>query len=116
MTITNRLITCRILQFGNTNFTKSLTFSIFLIINTLQTALQKAVFWLLKGGLSHAKRPSFARRFAVFCSPTNLPKGRLLITFAEEKHFILSIKASLSLPLGRFGEAALIVQLFVTVV
>mgnify|MGYP003182666851 CR=1 len=77
---------------------------------------QKAVFWSLKGGLLHTKRPPFAMRFAAFYSPTNLPKGRLLITFAVEKHFILSIKASLSLPLGRFGGAALIVQLFVTAV
>ena len=87
MTITNRLITCKILQFGNTNFTKPLTFSIILIINTLQTALQKAVFWLLKGGLSHAKRPSFARRFAVFCSPTQLPQGEASDYFCGGKTF-----------------------------
>ena len=53
-----------------------------LIINMLFPVLQKAVFWPLKGGLLGCKRPPFAMRLTVFCSPTNLPKGRLLITMS----------------------------------
>ena len=53
-----------------------------LIISVLLVALQKTAFWSLKGGLLQPERPPFAMRFAVFYSPTNLPKGRLWIASA----------------------------------
>ena len=37
-----------------------------LIISMLLTALQKAVFWLLKGGLLQPERPSLASSKAIF--------------------------------------------------
>jgi len=38
-----------------------------LTLNTLQNAMQKAVFYTLKGGLLACRLPSFERRKATFC-------------------------------------------------
>lgn len=38
-----------------------------LYISVLLTALQKAVFWLAKGGKREAKRPPFTLRKVAFC-------------------------------------------------
>jgi len=44
----------------------SSAFCNFLVISGLTSALQKAVFRIVKGGLLDGKRPPFAVRFAVF--------------------------------------------------
>ena len=39
-------------------------------------ALQKTMFWPLKGCLLQPKRPPFAMQFAMFQPPPSLPEGR----------------------------------------